>query len=259
MTSEVRQATGSAGPGPGSNAATWGVVLLAHGSQRGADRSECSCSWKHSEAPEWCQRCPSTPQGLQEATDRLQALLGLQGSQVVLSCLEFIQPFPEQAVRLLKERGFRRVAVMPFLLGHGKHATLELDEMLAELRVQSPQLQIYLANGLGAAPQLADLVVRRVLGMRGLLPSPNGGGDTAGVLLVKAGTQTQYDDCLWLEELGRLHTDMEFIDPRSPNEAEEFFTVSINGKEYRFLPQRLDSPLRDGDVVEVAVVMFGGG
>ena len=202
MTSEVRRAMGPAGPGSG--ASTWGVVLLAHGSQRGADRSECSCSWKHSEAPEWCQRCPSTPQGLQEATDRLQALLGLQGSQVVLSCLEFIQPFPEQAVRLLKERGFRRVAVMPFLLGHGKHATLELDEMLAELRVQSPQLQIYLANGLGAAPQLADLVVRRVLGMRGLLPSPNGGGDTAGVLLVKAGTQTQYDDCLWLEELGRL-------------------------------------------------------
>ena len=62
-----------------------------------------------------------------------------------------------------------------------------------------------------------------------------------------------------LEELGRLHTDMEFIDPRNPTDVEEFFTVSINGKEYRFLPQRLDSPLRDGDVVEVAVVMFGGG
>ncbi len=62
-----------------------------------------------------------------------------------------------------------------------------------------------------------------------------------------------------LEELGRLHTDMEFIDPRSPTEVEEFFTVSINGKEYRFLPQRLEAPIRDGDVVEVAVVMFGGG
>ncbi len=204
MTSEVRRAPAIAGPGPGSSLSTWGVVLLGHGSQRGTDRSECSCSWKHSEVPEWCQQCPSTPQGLNEAATRLQALLGLQSSQVVLSCLEFIQPFPEQAIGLLKDRGFRRVAVMPFLLGHGKHATLELDEMLTELRVQSPQVQIYLAEGLGADPQLADLVVQRVLGMRGLLPSPNGGDRTAGILLVKAGTQTQYDDCLWLEELGRL-------------------------------------------------------
>ena len=202
MTSEVRRAMGPAGPGSG--ASTWGVVLLAHGSQRGTNRSECSCSWKHSEIPDWCRRCPSTPQGLDEAADRLQALLGLQSSQVVLSCLEFIQPFPDQAVRLLKERGFSRVAVMPFLLGQGKHATLELDEMLAELRTQSPQMQIYLAEGLGADPHLADLVVQRVLGMRGLLPSPNGGGHTTGVLLVKAGTQTQYDDCQWLEELGQL-------------------------------------------------------
>jgi sirohydrochlorin ferrochelatase len=122
----------------------------------------------------------------------------------VLSCLEFIQPFPDQAVRLLKERGFRRVAVMPFLLGQGKHATLELDEMLTELRAQSPQVQIYLAEGLGADPHLADLVVQRVLEMRGLLPSPNGKDHTAGVLLVKAGTQTRYDDCRWLEELGQL-------------------------------------------------------
>jgi sulfur carrier protein ThiS len=62
-----------------------------------------------------------------------------------------------------------------------------------------------------------------------------------------------------LEELGRHHRDMDFIDPRSPTDVEEYFSVSINGKEYRFLPQRLDSPLKDGDEVEVAVVMFGGG
>jgi len=204
VTNEARRATGFTGLGPSSGASAWGVVLLAHGSQHGADRSECSCYWRHREMPDWCRQCPSTPQGLNEAAGRFQALLGLQSNQVVLSCLEFIEPFLDQAVRLLRERGFRRVAVMPFLLGHGKHATLELDEMLAGLRVQSPQVQIHLTEGLGADPHLADLVVQRVLGMRGLLPSPNRGDRTAGVLLVKAGTQTRYDDCRWLEELGQL-------------------------------------------------------
>ena len=183
----------------------WGVVLLAHGSQRGADRSECSCAWvdSGSEQPVWCLNCPSTPTGLRTAADQLQELLGLRSCQLLLSCLEFIEPHPDQAVKLLEERGIRQVALVPFLLGNGKHATLELEELVEGLRVDAPNVQLYLADGLGPDPLLADLVVQRLQTMNSPSSFQPEAGHTAGVLLVKAGTKTIYDDCRWLVELGR--------------------------------------------------------
>ena len=194
----------------------WGVVLLGHGSQRGTSKAECSCAWPQpktasgieSETPAWCQECPSTPDGLRLAANRLQGMLELDQSQMVLSCLEFIEPFPSEAVRILDERGFHQVVLAPFLLGNGKHATLEMNEIMEEVRGRLPGIQLHLADGLGADPNLADLVVQRV---RELEESPDSVSvDPAGrrgVLLVKAGTKTEYDDCIWLEELGQLVED----------------------------------------------------
>jgi sirohydrochlorin ferrochelatase len=141
---------------------------------------------------------------LNEAANRLQKELGQPRAQVLLSCLEFIQPHPDQAVQLLANQGLERVVVMPYLLGHGKHATLELDEVLDGLRVQMPQVRLYLADGLGADPRLADLVVERIHDLDGSAPPASPAGRPVGILLVKAGTRTQYDDCLWLEELGQM-------------------------------------------------------
>lgn len=204
---------------PADPAAPWGVILLGHGSQRGASRRECSCAWRmpppangqssleSSDWPAWCRNCPSTPQGLGEVAGRLQETLATPansaGPPVLLSCLEFIEPFPEDAVRQLSERGIGTVVVMPYLLGHGKHATLEMDELLDEVRARLPQVRLQLAEGLGADARIADLVVARIgdLGPAAPLPSP---GKDVGILLVKAGTRTQYDDCQWLAELGRM-------------------------------------------------------
>ena len=194
----------SAGSVP--DASAWGVVLLAHGSQRGTDRSECSCAWDGfgSGPPSWCLECPSTPQGLQSVTNRLQSALGIEQHQIILSCLEFIEPHPDQAVSILEERGFRQVALMPFLLGNGKHATLELLEIVEESRVKTPDVQLYLAEGLGADPLMANLVVQRIRGMDSPSQFQPAEGRPAGVLLVKAGTKTMYDDCEWLKELGTI-------------------------------------------------------
>ena len=188
----------------------WGVILLGHGSQRGASPRECSCAWKTtaedgeaSRWPEWCRQCPSTPNGLADMSGRLQRELGDSRAQVLLSCLEFIEPFPPEAVRLLSGQGLDDVVIMPYLLGHGKHATLELDEMLDELRRQLPLVRLRVADGLGADPRLAELVTERIRGMGAAVPAP-APGQKVGVLLVKAGTRTQYDDCLWLAELGRI-------------------------------------------------------
>lgn len=200
-------------------AAPWGVILLGHGSQRGASPRECSCAWRMppadngpaapepSDWPAWCRRCPSTPQGLGEVARRLQHALEspavAAGPPVLLSCLEFIEPHPEEAVRLLSAQGVGSVVVMPYLLGNGKHATIEMDEMLDEVRARLPQVRLHLAEGLGADARIADLVVERIgdLGPAAPVPGPS---QQVGILLVKAGTRTQYDDCQWLVELGQM-------------------------------------------------------
>ena len=196
-----------ADPGSDSNQDDrWGVVLLAHGSQRGTTRAECSCFW-HSVSPRppiWCPNCPSTTEGLQDAAQRLQETLGDDQARVIQSCLEFIEPHPDRAVQILREQGLRRVVVAPFLLGNGKHATLEMDELLEDLRAQEPGLQLHLADGLGAEFDLADLVAQRVRSLPATNPIRSREAATTGVMIVKAGTKSEYDDCVWLEELGQM-------------------------------------------------------
>ena len=121
-----------------------------------------------------------------------------------MSCLEFIEPHPDQAVEMLAGRGLSEVVVMPYLLGHGKHATEELEEVLDDVKQRTPQVKLKLATGFGADRRMADLVVERVRNLGeddDLVP---GSGRTIGVLVVKAGTKTQYDDCIWLRELGEM-------------------------------------------------------
>jgi len=130
-------------------------------------------------------------------------MLEIDQSQMVLSCLEFIEPFPPEAVQMLDDRGFHDVVVAPFLLGNGKHATLEMNEILDELRSQIPGIRLHLADGLGADPDLASLVVQRVRELEESdehEPVPG----RRGILVVKAGTKTEYDDCIWLEDLGKM-------------------------------------------------------
>ena len=183
---------------------SWGVILLGHGSQRGTSKAECSCAWLQKDTPAWCQDCPSTPVGLRKAADRLQDMLGIDQSQMVLSCLEFIEPFPPEAAKILDERGFHRVVVAPFLLGNGKHATLEMNEIIEEVQEQLPSVQLHLAAGLGADPNIAELVVQRVRELEESETATKTETGTKGILVVKAGTKTEYDDCIWLEELGQL-------------------------------------------------------
>jgi sirohydrochlorin ferrochelatase len=93
---------------------------------------------------------------------------------------------------------------MPFLLGQGKHATLELEELLDETRSKLPQVRLSMAEGLGAHVKLVDLVAHRV---KEIIPDHSNGADsqgTVGVLVVKAGTKNQYDDCQWIFDLGQM-------------------------------------------------------
>jgi len=196
--------TGAAGDTNGDS--QWGVVFVAHGSQRGASPEECSCSWRlnGSSRPPWCLECPSTPLGLRDAADRLQTSLGEQRAEVELSCLEFIEPHPDQSIRNLADQGLQQVVVFPYLLGQGKHVTLEMDEILDDVRTKLPGLGLYLAGSLGPDPRMAEIVVERVQSLGLPNASEAAAPGPTGVLVVKAGTKNQYDDCLWFHELGRI-------------------------------------------------------
>ncbi len=62
-----------------------------------------------------------------------------------------------------------------------------------------------------------------------------------------------------LKELGsEQHANVDFLDPHS-NEVDDSFIVCINGREYRYLPKRLATPLHSGDEVRITVLPLGGG
>ena len=189
-----------------STGGRWGVVVVAHGSQRGASPEECSCNWQAAGAspPDWCLHCPNTPTGLKEATDRLQHTLGIDRATVELSCLEFIEPRPNQTIHNLASQGLSNIVVMPYLLGQGKHVTLEMDEILDEVRAELPNVTVHLADPLGPDPRMAHIVVDRIRYLETSLGTSPVENRPTGVLLVKAGTKNQYDNCLWMHELGRM-------------------------------------------------------
>ncbi|MBI4289275.1 MAG: MoaD/ThiS family protein [Chloroflexi bacterium] len=61
-----------------------------------------------------------------------------------------------------------------------------------------------------------------------------------------------------LMELSSKVRDLTLIDPKT-SDLDDFFVVSVNGQEVPFLPERLETMLKDGDEVQVAIVSFGGG
>ena len=159
----------------------WGVVLLAHGSQRGTD----------------------TIDGLREMVSRLQVRLAENRARVRMACLEFIQPDLPQAVGELVSEGCTDITVMPFLLGQGTHTTDDLEEEIARSLEVYPQARIRASEVFGPDPALVDIVLRRVQARSSAL---NGAPNDAptGVMLVKAGTRSQSEDHLWLFKMGSM-------------------------------------------------------
>lgn len=169
---------GKNGASPNSE---WGVVLLAHGSQRGND----------------------TIDGLQEMVRRLQARLGESNAKVRMACLEFIQPDLPKAVASLVSEGCTEITVMPFLLGQGTHTTDDLEEEIARSLEISPQARIRASDVFGPDPALVEIVAERVQAHGS---SQNGRTNDAptGVMLVKAGTRSSAENHRWLYKMGGM-------------------------------------------------------
>ena len=176
MTMEVVKGKNGASPN-----SVWGVVLLAHGSQRGND----------------------TIDGLQEMVRRLQVRLGEDGARVRMACLEFIQPDLPKAVAGLVSEGCTDITVMPFLLGQGTHTTDDLEEEIARSLEVSPQARIKASDVFGPDPALVEIVVERVQS-NGVSVNGRSGDAPTGVMLVKAGTRSAAEDHRWLFKMGNM-------------------------------------------------------
>ena len=174
MISEI----GKNGVSPDAN---WGVVLLAHGSQRGND----------------------TIDGLREMVRRLQERLGTSNAKVIMACLEFIEPDLPQAVGGLVSEGCTDITVMPFLLGQGTHTTDDLEEEIARSLEVYPQARIKASDVFGPDPALVEIVLQRVQA-QGLSLNGKSADAPAGIMLVKAGTRSAAEDHLWLYDMGRM-------------------------------------------------------
>ncbi len=62
-----------------------------------------------------------------------------------------------------------------------------------------------------------------------------------------------------IQKLSQRQQGLGVIKESNPMEIDAGFDVRVNGRDYVFLPQRLDSTLKDGDQVEVSVSALGGG
>ncbi len=164
-----------------ASGADWGVVLLAHGSQRG----------NH------------TIDGLNEMVSRLQERLAENNAMVRMACLEFIQPDLPQAVGGLVSEGRTNITVMPFLLGQGTHTNDDLEEEIEKSLGTYPQARIKASEVFGPDPALVEIVLKRVQAQELLLNGKSTEAPT-GVMLVKAGTRSAAEDHLWLFEMGQM-------------------------------------------------------
>ena len=62
-----------------------------------------------------------------------------------------------------------------------------------------------------------------------------------------------------LSELGQLQQPpVDFLD-RQTGDVDDLFVVTVNGREYKDLPGRLNLTLTEGDRVRIEVAILGGG
>jgi sirohydrochlorin ferrochelatase len=104
-----------------------------------------------------------------ESNDEVRELARLLGSQVgasfgSVSCafLELAEPSIPDGLRAAIAAGARDVVVMPYFLSAGRHVVTDIPGEVDIVRTEYPDINITLAPYLGAAPELASLILRHV-------------------------------------------------------------------------------------------------
>lgn len=79
--------------------------------------------------------------------------------RVVCAFLELAEPSIPDGLRQAIAAGSQEVVVVPYFLSAGRHVVKDIPEEVATVRAEYPDIAIIIAPYLGAAPELADLLL----------------------------------------------------------------------------------------------------
>ncbi len=84
-----------------------------------------------------------------------------QFDEVIGAFMQFSSPTIEESIAGLYEYGIRSIVVMPYFLFKGIHITRDIQNSIDTAKEQYSGLNIVLAEPLGYAKRLGDLIIER--------------------------------------------------------------------------------------------------
>lgn len=122
-----------------NTASSTGIVLFAHGSRD----------------PLW--RAP---------IDAVAHAMAASDPECVVRCafLEMTTPDLPTTVQELASMGLQHVRIVPMFLGVGRHAREDLPELVSQLRLEHPDMQVELMAAVGEHPAMTRLMADIALG-----------------------------------------------------------------------------------------------
>jgi sirohydrochlorin ferrochelatase len=101
---------------------------------------------------------------VRKLTSQLYSQAGATFYSVSCAFLELAEPSIPDGLRAAIAAGAREVVVMPYFLSAGRHVVTDIPGEVDVVRAEYPDISITLAPYLGAAPELASLMLRHVQG-----------------------------------------------------------------------------------------------
>jgi len=95
---------------------------------------------------------------IRELIEKLR-LMTTRFAAIDCAFLEIAEPTIEQGLRQQIAQGARQIVVMPYFLSAGRHVSIDVPEHVQRIRDTHPQIDIRIANHLGAAEKIGGIVL----------------------------------------------------------------------------------------------------
>ncbi len=96
--------------------------------------------------------------------DVIEQYKAVTGVKVVAAAhMELAEPTLEDAVKFCLSQEVNRIVVHPYFLAPGRHSTGDIPAMVAEMATAYPEVTFHVSEPLGVAPELAEIMQRRIL------------------------------------------------------------------------------------------------
>ena len=83
---------------------------------------------------------------------------------IACAFLEIAKPSIQEALQQFIVKDANAIVVLPCFLSAGRHVTADIPEQVEQVKNQYPDVQITVANYLGASEMMVELIMRQALG-----------------------------------------------------------------------------------------------